>query len=128
MSFGPAIPKIGRASPERISVAVIASKNGALRLMVSISKTIWQRLNLPQACDVNIGAGEDEGKLRFVFRKEGAYRIFKVSGGGGRMILPLVDGVPEGFSFGATSCDFVSTQIHLVLTLPLAAWAEMAAA
>ena len=122
MSFGPALQKMSRATPEKISAAIIITKGGTARIWIGISKPLWQRLQRPQNCDVNIGLAEDVVKLRLVFKRDGAYRIFKLGGGAGRLILPLIDGVPEGYAFGAVSCDFVSTQTHLVLTLPLAAW------
>lgn len=125
MSFGPALKKIGRAVPDKISAAVIANRSGTLRLVLAISKGLWHRVGQPRHCDVQLGTGDDDGKIRLVFTATGAYRVFNASSGGGKIILPMHAGIPPGFEFNAIACEAVTTPTNIIVTLPLEEWKAM---
>lgn len=130
MSWGEPLQPIGKVVP-RVG-AILKISNKGPRIWLSFSGSFYKDIGEPRSVDALPGIGENVGKVRLVLNAAKGTGKFPMSvyakGGGARVILPAIPGIPEGYEFGLTTCqwmlDNVSNPDKLDVTLPLGEWNE----
>jgi hypothetical protein len=125
MSWGSPLPPFVKIVP-KMRAAICVTKAGA-KIHLTASDIFYRELGEPERVNVLPGMNENAGKIMIVPADDGSTPVTAFERGGGRIIIPIIEGVPEGYEFEAIACDVgeVDTGTRsVVLTLPVKAWAD----
>lgn len=111
----------------RAKASISILKGGIAKVTLSFSETFYKEIGEPKVCDVQGGTGENAGKVRLVFRKEGKFSINELGKGGARVTLPLPEGAPNR-DRDSEACEVISkSKADAIIALPLKAWTDQVA-
>jgi hypothetical protein len=129
MSWETLAPIAKRVGASLVSVVCRKNKAGALSVQFNFSAFIEDDFGKPKRASVEVGTGDDVGKVRFQFGDEGGFDAKSFGKGGFRLILPPIAGAPDR-DWGREDCSVIEQDTgggSLVVGLPLAAWGRSAA-
>lgn len=120
------VPKSQPRNMLLVSVAVRRATSGPMRLYVNLNAPVLEAFNNPRRASVNVGIGEDAGKLKITFNRSGEVTISarrkERAHTNGQFIIPTVAGWPTE-PVPAIRCPILQrTSAAIVIRLPLKEW------
>lgn len=129
MSWTPLAPVAAIRGTPLASALVRVLRDGVPRINLHLSGTLMDEFGAPASADVLAGSGENAGQLRIEFKAKGAFGVGKFLKGGGRIVMPSIEGVPER-PCETDACRIVESDPKakvLILALPLQTWSRVPA-
>lgn len=117
------------ASVPRVTVRVSEHKNGGgMRLVVSITKALYEKMGQPVRADVMFGTDEHEGWLRLAYNRDGEFKFARHTnragkiGGGVSIQVPAAPDAPSKPFAGIRCGTFEVNDEELLVKLPVEEW------
>lgn len=140
MSWSKLAPIMKTGGRPMASASVVVNKAQEAKISLILSSSLVDEFIGPARADVSAGEGEDHGSLLLEFHPQGAFEVRGFVAGGGRLFLPLFEGIPGAAvnnapcTLGdkvlpsevvcATEAEFRASGGSVVIKLPLAAWTQ----
>lgn len=122
MSWNKLAPIVATTGRPMTSASIVVNKDGVPKVSLVFSASIHEEYGERTRVDISAGGGEHKGSLLIEFTPAGDFEIKLFGKGGGRVFVPIGEGVPGKPASNQPCVLGERTADSLVVKLPVAEW------
>lgn len=124
MSWNKLAPIAKSTGRPMVSASIVVAKSGDAKIHIVLSSSIHDEFGKRLKVDVSAGEGVDTGSLLIEFDPAGAFEVKLFTKGGGRLFVPVPEGVPRGAGSNQACILGARSNDSLVIKLPVETWSR----
>lgn len=126
MSWTKLSPILKSTGKPMASASIVVNKDGVPKVQLILAASLRDEFDEDKA-DVSAGSGDLLGSLLIEFKPDGAFEVRNFVSGGGRIFLPIPEGIAAQAEPNHPCTMGEKTKESVVIRLPLEAWAKASA-